>query len=382
MGKTTKHSPGIDVQSGDENLIRAHAQAILDHARDAIVSIDARGVVIGFNREAERMFGYSASKALGSNVGLLMPSPYRERHDGYMQAYQTTGQAKAIGRIREVEGLRKNGEVFPIELSVAEVTVGEGEEPLYTAVIRDVSVQRHAAEKLRKANMAMRERERLADLGAIAAKLVHDLANPLSGLSMQVQNLLYQFERSGSPSRERLLTSLGRIKSASETMAGLIRNLMDFAREQKLEKRSVDLRVLLAGVVDLLGPVAADANSKIELIAPEELHTIACDEEKLRRVFDNLVRNSVDALSAQGGGQIRVEVSETSANRMRICVEDDGPGVADGVDVFRLFETTKHGGTGIGLAVAKQIVIAHGGSVEHLRPERGGAAFIVELPID
>lgn len=367
-------------QDRSDRLTKARAQAILEHVRDAIVSIDARGAITGFNRVAERMFGYAAGEALGANVGLLMPSPYRERHDGYLDAYHQGGRAKAIGQIRAVEGLRKNGEVFPIEISVAEIRTDKDTEPVYTAILRDVSVQRQAAEKLSKANNLARERERLADLGAIAAKLVHDLANPLSGLSMQVQNLLYQLERSGTPPREKLERSLGRIKSAAETMAGLIRNLMDFAREQRIDKSEVDLCELLDGVVDLLEPVALDANSHIVLVTPTELDPIFCDEEKIRRVFDNLLRNSIEALNSQGGGEIQVEISSGAAGRVRVRVEDNGPGIAEGIDVFRLFETTKPGGTGIGLAVAKQMVIAHGGTVEHQRPDRGGAAFIVELP--
>jgi PAS domain S-box-containing protein len=99
-------------------------QAILNTARDAIIGIDPTGRVTLFNHAAEEIFGYTAAEVLGQNVTRLMPSPYREEHDAYLAAYRATGVAKAIGRIREVTGRRKNGDVFPMELSVSEARGG------------------------------------------------------------------------------------------------------------------------------------------------------------------------------------------------------------------------------------------------------------------
>jgi len=126
----------------------ARWQAILETARDAIISIDATGMITLFNPMAREIFGYSADEAIGRDVSFLMPSPYREKHAGYIREYQETGVARAIGRIREVEGQRKNGEVFPIQLSVGEAAVGD--ELLYTAIIRDVTKEKRAEDQLRE----------------------------------------------------------------------------------------------------------------------------------------------------------------------------------------------------------------------------------------
>ena len=126
-----------DDNIGDLERQVARFEAILRSARDGLISIDSSGRVTLFNEGAERMFGYSASEVLGRNVALLMPDPYRREHDGYIRDYRQTGEARAIGRVRRVEGLRSSGEKFPIELSVSEARVGD--EVLYTAIIRDVS---------------------------------------------------------------------------------------------------------------------------------------------------------------------------------------------------------------------------------------------------
>jgi two-component system sensor kinase FixL len=477
------------------------SRSVLDNARDAIVSIRVDGTVTDFNRAAEAMFGYAATEIIGRNVGMLMPEPYRHEHDGYIRRYRAAGDPRAIGRIREVEAVRKGGETFPIELSVSEV--GDPADPIYTAIIRDVSAFRSMVEALRlerdfsnrlidaapmivlvlatdgsvvrlngyteaicgyslddlrdrdaleiliheadrtsvrevfdaaiegepvrgyinrlrtrsgetrtirwsgellrgpdgktaallavgeditermRADQEMRsleqrarERERLADIGAIAAKLVHDLGNPLSGLSMQAQLLQ---RRAQNQADAGIAQPAERIIAAAARLNELIRSFMDFAREQRLELHDVDLRAMLSDLVTLWKPVASSGGILLALEACHGAGGVRGDDEKLRRVFDNLIRNAIEA--AEGGGAVRLAVEDAGNGRMRVSVEDDGPGVAPNVDVFRLFETTKAKGTGIGLAVAKQIVVAHGGSIGFANREPHGATFTVELPV-
>jgi PAS domain S-box-containing protein len=118
-------------------LSEARWQGVLDSSRDAIISIDREGRITLFNRAAEGMFGYAAKEVVGRSVTILMPPPYRDEHDQYLENYHQTGVPKAIGRIRRVEARRKNGETFSIELSVSEARAGDA--VLYTAIIRDVT---------------------------------------------------------------------------------------------------------------------------------------------------------------------------------------------------------------------------------------------------
>lgn len=132
----------------------AHLQSVIDSAVDGIVVIDSRGRIEAFNAAAERLFGYPASEALGRNVNILMPSPYHEEHDAYVQRYLTTGNARIIGIGREVTGRRRDGTTFPLHLSVGEM-FGGGERK-FTGILHDLSARVELEERLRSSEARWR----------------------------------------------------------------------------------------------------------------------------------------------------------------------------------------------------------------------------------
>ena len=349
----------------------ARWRAVVNAARDGIISIDGQGIITLFNPGAEQVFGYRADEVLGRNIKMLMPSPYAGEHDEYIRRYQRTGEARAIGRVRNVQALRKRGEIFPIELTVSEARLGD--EVLYTAILRDVSEQREL-------QRMVAERERLADIGAITAKIVHDLGNPLAALSMQAQLLLRRARRGDfspvskvSDPAEQILQTLRRLES-------LVREFMEFAREQRPSIRPIAVDWFLHSCVDMWRPLAHERGIAIHLGTADALPEVRADEIMLRRVLDNLVKNAIEAIEG-GPGSIVIRAELPRPGKICLVVEDDGPGVQEGVDVFRLFETTKAEGTGIGLAVARQIIGAHGGSIDHLPRNPRGTVFRIELPV-
>ncbi|MGK0180305.1 MAG: PAS domain S-box-containing protein, partial [Nitrospinales bacterium] len=115
---------------------------ILETAIDPVISIDEKGTVLLCNPAAEQKFGYSSAEMVGQNIKMLMPSPYKEEHDGYLANYMRTGKAQIIGMVRELEGERKDGSVFPMELSVSEV-LSDGERS-FTGIVRDISQLKQA----------------------------------------------------------------------------------------------------------------------------------------------------------------------------------------------------------------------------------------------
>lgn len=351
-------------------LSEARWQAVLETARDAIISIDENGLLTLFNPMAERVFGYAAAEVLGQNVSILMPAPYREEHDRYLQSYRDTGVAKAIGRIREVEARRKNGEIFPIELSVSEARIGD--ERLFTAIIRDVSERRRAEEQIASLRREAQQRERLADIGAITAKVVHDIGNPLAGLSMQAQLVLRRadMERVREPAR--------RVVECARRLDHLIRGFNTFARDQKLDLKEIALPGFLETIVNEWRPAMRKTGITLGL----DVHAAArlrADEEQLRRVLDNLIKNAVEAIH-RGPGSVRISGLSPKDETTILKVEDSGPGIAPGLDAFQLFETTKANGTGLGLAIARQIVVAHGGTIVYDPAKPHGTIFTIRLP--
>jgi two-component system sensor kinase FixL len=359
-------------------LDQARWEAVLDTARDAIIGIDTSGIVTLFNRSAQEIFGYAGAEVLGQNVSMLMPAPYRDEHDRYLQNYHETKIRKAIGYVRYVEAMRKSGEVFPIELSVSEARVGEG--VLYTAIIRDVTERKRAEAELAEMRKRDEKRERLADIGAITAKIAHDLGNPLSGLSMQAQLILQRARRDGSQPIETILKPAEQLVSEVRRLGDLIREFLSFAREQRLDLAPIELAPFLSEVLDLWRPVAEHQGIRIEEVRERAVERIEADRGKLRRVLDNLVKNAVEAIGT-GPGEVRIVTSVAGGEKVRISVEDTGCGIPDNVQIFRLFETTKEDGSGLGLAVSKQILLAHGGDLLFSARSPRGTAFHVELPL-
>ncbi|HVM95824.1 MAG TPA: PAS domain S-box protein [Candidatus Acidoferrales bacterium] len=355
-------------------LNEARWQAVLDTARDAIISIDQTGKITLFNQEAERIFGYPASEVVGQNVRVLMPAPYHDEHDNYLRNYQETGIKKAIGRIREVWARRKDGEVFPIELSVSAARVGG--DAIYSAIIRDVAERQRTQAQLLELQRLAQQRERLADIGAITAKIVHDLGNPLAGLSMQSQLILRRLQR-GDLEAASVRDSAERIQSAVERLMELVDDFKTFAREQGLKVKSVKLPAFLGELAEMWRPIARLRDIDLS-VRPDDVDELQADEAKLHRVFDNLVKNAIEAVD-HGPGQVGIDASSLSDRLVRINVTDTGPGIPEGTEIFRLFETTKRDGTGLGLAVAKQIVLAHGGTIGFTRLRPTGTVFHVDL---
>jgi two-component system sensor kinase FixL len=351
-------------------------QAILDTARDAIICIDRGGEITLFNRAAEAIFGYAAGEVLGRNVRVLMPSPYQEEHDTYLANYHASGVPQAIGRVREVQACRRNGEVFPIELSVSEARVAD--QVIYSAFIRDVSERRAMQSELDEARRLSEQRERLADIGAITARIVHDLGNPLAGLSMQAQLIHRRVTRDPERPGKDLAGAAERIVSEVRRLDDLVKDFLDFARQQRLDVRTIALPPFLQRVIDLWEPVAAARDIDLTLDIVPGLTDLSGDEEKLRRVLDNLVKNAVEAVD-RGPGHVSVRVRRTD-ERVRITVSDDGPGIPESVEMFKLFETTKRNGSGLGLSISKQIVLAHGGNIGFERLAPNGTAVHVDLP--
>ncbi|HWW27409.1 MAG TPA: PAS domain S-box protein, partial [Caulobacter sp.] len=160
-----------------EGDVEARYRAIVDTAVDAIVVIDETGHVEAFNPAAERLFGYAAQEIIGRNVRTLMPEPYHGEHDGYLARYRQTGERRIIGIGREVEGLRRDGSTFPLELSIAEWR--EGGQRFFTGVMRDITERRRAEElqRLLVNELNHRVKNTLATVQSVAGQTLRNAAD-------------------------------------------------------------------------------------------------------------------------------------------------------------------------------------------------------------
>jgi PAS domain S-box-containing protein len=336
--------------------------------QDAVVSIDRRGCVVLFNLAAEKIFGYTAEEIAGRKVNELMAEPYASEHDGYIARYERTGEARAIGRIRTVTAKRKNGELFPIELSVTEIEVDK--DVHYAAFIRDIS------EKSRLQSQLL-ERERLATIGTTAAKIGHELANPLNGMSLTFQLLEQHLNRQPNPPDTQVTVTVQRLKNEISRLNQLAGQFRTISRRERYNFQPTELAELIDDVIKIQTPHFAQLNIRIEQCIPIDPPIVTVDRDKIKQALLNLVKNAAEAMP--GGGKLNIETSATE-DSVFIDVTDTGTGIPLDIDAFEPFLTTKKEGTGIGLVIVRQIVVAHSGKISYRSRLGEGTTFRIELP--
>ena len=302
----------------------ARWRTVIESAVDAIIVIDGHGRVEAFNPAAERLFGYTNQEAVGQNVSMLMPSPYHEEHDGYLERYLREGKARIIGVGREVTGRRSDGSTFPLHLSVGEMSV-DGQRK-FTGILHDLSARVRIEEQLR-------EQEALARLGEMAAVLAHEIRNPLAGIRGAMQVMASRGDPDG---RDAKVTK--EIIARIDTLAELMNDLLLFARPPRPQPRPVDLGPLVSITVDLLrqDPAVKGVSVSVEGSAP----VVLADAELLKIVFQNLLINGAQAMG--GTGELRV-VLAASSNACSVAFADRGPGIPEDIreKIFVPFFTTK-----------------------------------------
>jgi two-component system, LuxR family, sensor kinase FixL len=339
-------------------------RSIVESAVDGIVVIDGRGRIEAFNPGAERLFGYTEEEVIGKNVKVLMPSPYRDEHDRYIEHYLKTGERKIIGIGREVVGRRKDGSTFPIRLAVGEMSI-EGQ-PQFIGIIHDLT-ERVAMET------RLREQSALTKLGEMAAVVAHEVKNPLAGVRGAIQVISGRLP-AGSRDAQVMKDIIARLDALNE----LMKDMLLFARPPQPKLAPVNLVSLLKMVADLVrqDPALKELAVNVEGSSPSVLG----DAELLKIITQNLLLNSAHAMDGRGAVEVTVSVD---GNGCTISVADTGPGIPGDVreKLFTPFFTTKARGTGLGLSTAKRLIEAHGGTIAITCPPTGGTTVILRLPL-
>lgn len=338
-------------------------RSIVESAVDAIIVIDDRGSIQAFNPSAERLFGYTVSDVIGRNVSMLMPSPDREQHDGYLRHYLTTREHKIIGIGREVTALKKDGTRFPVHLSVGEM-VSESKRS-FTGILHDLS-DRVALEQ------RLAEQKSLAKLGEMAAVVAHEVKNPIAGIRGALQVITARM-----PADQRDRAILLDIITRLDALNRIVQDMLMFARPRALRQEPIPLGSLLRETASLIERDPGMLNLEISVSGSAD---ITGDREMLQIVFQNILMNAAQAM--EGQGRIVVTIAARDG-RCKVAIADRGPGMPDEVreKAFDAFFTTKHRGTGLGLPIAKRVIDAHGGAIDIAVPPEGGTTISVELPL-
>lgn len=350
-----------------ENRLRSSEErwrAIVEAAVDAIIVIDGRGRIEAFNPAAVRLFGYPEGDVIGKNVSLLMPPPYRDEHDAYLDRYQREGRARIIGIGREVNGRHRDGTIIPLHLSVGEMLV-TGEKK-FVGMLHDLTARKRIEQQLS-------EQQSLAKIGEMAAVLAHEIRNPLAGIRGAMQVMAARYE---SGSKEGMV--MKEIIARVDTLSELMQDLLLYARPPKPRPAPVDLKRLIQTVVELISrdPEVSGVQVNVEGASP----LAHADPELLKIVFQNLLINGAHAMA--GRGELRVRLTG-NGQLSAVAFTDHGPGIPPDIrdKIFTPFFTTKVRGTGLGLPTAKRLVEAQGGTIAIECPPNGGTTVLVQVPI-
>lgn len=352
----------------DESLIRA----ILETVPDAMVVIDENGVITSFSNAAERLFGYSEDEVRGQNVKILMPSPHREAHDGYLQHYNATGEKRIIGIGRVVEGLRRDGSMFPMELAVGEART-DGHRA-FTGFIRDLTNRIEAETQLQRVQSELLHATRLSAVGTLASALAHELNQPLTAIANYVSAGRDMLPDDVS---EMLREALDEAASEAVRAGQIVRRLRDFVARGELDMRVLSLEKLVndAAVLGLVGARETGIQWSIEV--EPNLGEVLADRVQIQQVMVNLMRNAIEAMEQSPDQHLVVRARALDANLAEISVADNGPGIAPAVraQLFQPFTSTKGKGMGLGLSICRTIVEGHSGRLWVEAAETGGSIF-------
>lgn len=340
-----------------------HLQSILDTVPDAMVVIDAQGRITSFSAAAERLFGYAEEELLGQNVSCLMPSPDRERHDGYIERYIDTAEPRVIGIGRIVVGLRRDGSTFPMELAVGEARFRDRR--VFTGFVRDLTERERNELRLKELQSELIHVSRLSAMGTMASTLAHELNQPLSAVANYLEasrDLLSKYHD------ETLKMVQGALdEAAQETLraGSIVRRLRDFVAHGDTDKHIESLPRLIEDAcgLALIGARERGVRSFIEL--DPAASAVLADRVQVQQVLVNLIRNGIEAMSDVSVRDVSIKTELQLNGMIRVSVCDTGPGIDPAIlpKLFDAFVTSKTDGMGLGLSICRTIVEAHGGRI-------------------
>lgn len=350
-------------------------RAVLDNAAEGLITIDTDGIIKSFNPACEKIFGYRAGEAIGQNINLLMVGQDKENHDKYLSDYKKTGKINIIGKGREVFARRKDGFVFPAELSVSEIRLTNT--TFYSGIIRDISERKAAEAKLAKYTSELEEARDKAEESTrlkseFLANMSHEIRTPMNGVigmtSLLMDTNLNAEQKSYAQT----------VLSSANLLLEIINDILDLSKIEAgkldMELLPFDLQTLVEDTAEIVSFKCIDKKLDVLIDYPNDVpRYVVGDSGRVRQIILNLLSNAIK-FTEEGYVLISVKVDGVDDNGMlkfRFEVEDTGCGIPEDKFsiIFNKFDqadqstTRKYGGTGLGLAICKQLTEMMGGNI-------------------
>ena len=340
---------------------------IIDSATDAIVTINEDHVIVGYNRGAEAIFGYTREEALGQDLKIIIPTPYKEQHRNFVRRFIATRRPHVIGKHVQLTAQRRDGSEFPMSISFS---MAEIRGDLYfTGIVRDITEYKGMEDRLLQA-------ERLAAVGNTVSHIAHEIKNPLAiigGFARQLQKTP-GLDDKGQHKLKVIVEEVSRLE-------GMIAEMRDFVKRPAARKEPGNLEVLLDEVVEMFEDALNEQQVTVTRQKDPKTPLVNFDRQQLHQVLINLFKNALEAMPQ--GGELILATRVRGPN-LEVSISDTGQGMTPEVQasLFRPYFTTKEKGTGLGLAICQNILEEHGGCIIADSAPGQGSTFTIKIPLE
>jgi two-component system, NtrC family, sensor kinase len=370
--------PAMEKMEGKFQRSNAFLKNLILSSVDGVIAADMTGKILIFNDAAAEVSGYTIEEAL-CTLNIRDVYPGEGAKDIMRKLRDTKYGGKGKLKSHKVDVLRKNGEIIPICLSAAIVYEGD-REVASIGFFHDLREEIKMEEELKNTQLQLVQAEKMASLGKLAAGVAHQLNNPLGGITLFAQLIMEEYELEDGARED-----LSRIIRDAQRCRDTVKELLEFARQTKMEKKPLDINKTISRTLFLLGNQTLFHNISIKEDLDSSLPLIPADMQQINHVIMNIILNAAQAMEGQGELLVKTGLMPEEGT-IFIEVADTGPGIAEDTiaHIFEPFYTTKEEGkgTGLGLSLVYGILQDHHGSVTAAnRPEKG-AVFRVELPLE
>jgi len=354
---------------------------VLDAVPNAMIMVDSAGIINFASASTATVFGYSLSELIGSNIETLIPERFRDRHGGYRKGFHSQPSSRAMGTGRDLFGRRKDGSEFPVEVGLNPIRTEQG--LFVLASVIDITARKQAELEHLRQNMELARVGRVAVMGELAASLAHEVNNPIGAMVANAsagQRLI----TAGKVEIGELNDLLTDIAADGRRAGEIVQGIRNMVRKGKVRRSLTEINDTIRDLLRIVHAEAVERDVTVTAEVDSDGCRVLADRVQLLQVFLNLTLNAFEAMSAMrpDARRLVIHVGSNGNGEIVVSVRDSGPGFPGGM-VERLFEpffSTKAEGTGMGLAISRSIIEAHGGTLSGENCDNGGACFTVRLP--
>jgi two-component system, LuxR family, sensor kinase FixL len=355
-------------------------RAVVEAVPSAILLVNDKGVITLANAQAETVFGYERAELVATPVEKLLPERFRVPHVGLRAGYARDPRPRAMGAGRELFGRRKDSGEIPVEVALSPMPTQEG---LFVLVsVADITERRQVEQASARQRDELAHLSRVAMLGELSGSLAHELNQPLTAILSNAQ-AAQRFLAQSPPRVDKLSEILADIVKSDHRAGAVIQRLRSLLRKEEAQRHSLDVNEV---VEESLRLMRSDLLNRQVVVSSELAHAlppVSGDRTQLQQVLLNLVINGCDAMDGQRlDNRLTIRTKRNANGNVEVSVADQGAGIplADIERIFEPFVTTKSHGLGLGLAICRSIVEAHGGRLWATNNADRGAALHCELP--